>query len=206
MGTLLKTNTRWLACCALATLVATGCGDMLYVEMEVPEVCNNVGDAGFAGLDPALLAAAQDAGIELDAGVQTVAYDFAYPLAQALPGGDALSGAEGEVSLLNVTFIAESGITDFSFIEHASIVVSPPPGAALQTRTLLEYTQTPATAGQSSIVLEGQRFDLMEYVKRGALHLSMSLTGRLPLGGWSTTIRACGYVRGRYNYLNGPPQ
>jgi hypothetical protein len=184
----------------VAALIVTGCGDLMFVEMELPEVCNQMGDAGFEGVDPALIAAAEAQGIPLDLGVQTVSQNFDFPLADNLPGANSAE-FDGELSLIRVVFTAESGITDFSFVDSATIGVAPPAGSHLQSRTLLEYVKTPESAVLPTMTLDGARFDLIEYMRAGALQLSVSMTGRLPLQAWNVSVQGCGYLRGKYKYL-----
>jgi len=196
-------RTRFIASCVLVTAIAlaTGCGDLFFVEVEMPEVCNNVADAGFEGLDPALIAAAADAGITVPE--TTMSYAFDFPLTDQLPTGISDS-AEGELSLLSLALTADHGIPDFSFLRKASIEVAST-GTGLGAKTLLAYERTAETADDKTILLEGDRFNLMDYMRQGNLNMTISVTGTLPLSEWSATMRACGYLRGRFNYLEAQP-
>ncbi len=177
----------WLqlsACGALAAL-ASGCGDLLYVEGDVPEACITEANAGFQGFPVP--------------GTYTVNRDFNYDVGSL----DALTNedVEAQAKLLSLTLTANQGLTDMGFIQHVKAVANAPADANLPPLTLIDYTKPASGQAGQTISFAADQTDVLPYFADGKLQLSVEITGSIPQNDWSVDAKGCLSVKGKVKYF-----
>lgn len=161
----------------------TGCSELLFLEIEQPEICQVLPGETFSGSEYSR---------ELQIDIQS-----------QLPGID-LSSPQGLQSIFRLTrvdFIARSGITDFDFISNADIRILPPEGSSLLPAHVIDYARNGAETGTTLSMTGNEDVDLYDYLTGGDIFVDASLAGTLPSEEWSMDIRVCLYVNVRANYL-----
>ncbi|HZH02609.1 MAG TPA: hypothetical protein VEY30_02425 [Myxococcaceae bacterium] len=179
----LSRSTLGLACALL-----TGCGDLFYAEVEVPEVCVTEADAGLEGVPVP--------------GTHTVSRAFNYDIGSAL-GTITTEGVDSEARLLTLTLTANRGISDMDFLDAIQVYAAAPPDSGLSDLKLVDYQQPAAAQGARTISLTAQQDNIIPYVTADALKLNVTFTGQIPQSSWSVDARGCLYIRGKYKYLSG---
>jgi hypothetical protein len=177
----------WLqlsACGALAAF-ASGCGDLLYAEGDVPEACITEKDAGFQGFPIP--------------GTYTVSREFKYDVGAI----DVLTDedVDAEAKLLSLTLTANSGLQDMGFIDHVKGVATGPAGSNLPPLTLIDYTKPAGGAAERSVSFAADQTDVLPYFADGKLQLAVEITGSIPQNDWSVDARGCLAVKGKVKYL-----
>lgn len=196
---------------ALATLLLFGAcdGPLFFAELEEPRLCKTLQDLPFEGVA---------AGGELR-------YRLALPVGAEVPlfalGDGGTSDVDTEIRLIEFALLRESGILDFNSVESAEVSVEPPPGASVAAATLLSYTRDPSDLpGDTLIVAGDEGVNLVPYLfdpgttdagvpvagdggtaEEGVV-VEIRMTGALPEDPWMADLRACIYMRTRFNYLN----
>lgn len=174
---------RPLLLLAALAVALSGCGDLLFLEIEQPEICQVLPGEAFSGSE--------------------YSRELQIDLQGQLPGLD-LSSPQGLESLFRLTrvdFIARSGITDFDFISEADIRILPPEGSNLLPAHVIDYHRNGAETGSTLSMTGNQDVDLYDYLTGGAVVVDASLVGSLPPDEWSMDIRVCMYVKLRADYL-----
>lgn len=197
---------------AAATLLVAACdgGPLFFAELEEPRLCKTIDNIPFEGTAP---------GSELR-------YRLGIPIASELPlfasGDGGTSDVDTEVRLIEFALLRESGILDFNAVESVRVAVQPAPGASQPEATLLSYVRDPADLpGDTLIVAGDQDVNLVPYIfdpatvdggtpsmldggtaEDGTIAVEVVMSGELPEDPWVADVRACIYMRTRFNYLN----
>lgn len=171
--------------------------------ITVHEVCRPVRTVSFTGAG--LLSGAEVE--ELSSGPITLDLSSWVP-ADMTGGGFGTLDADIDVRLLRAIFTAESGVSDFGFVESATGYLSmpraaaplddggmggdsPDAGAAFATRNVLNYQRSGADAPSPlAIPLVGD-FDASDILSQGPVELELILTGVVPESAFSVGIELC---------------
>lgn len=167
-----------------ALLLATsGCGDLLFLEVEQPEVCKTLPEQVFAGSQTSM----------------TLTVNIGQEL-QGL-GFDSPEGIEPFVSLKRARLVARQGIDNFDFLDSVRIRLLPPEGSSQAPLTAVDYTRTGPTG--STLELPGsEELDVSGYISQETVRLEASFSGRMPPEQWSMDMQVCLYGRARVDYLD----
>lgn len=161
----------------------SGCGDLLFLEIEQPEICQILPGETFSGSE-------YSRELQIDVQGQLPGIDLSTP-----------QGLSSVFRLTRVDFIARSGITDFDFISEADIRILPPEGSGLLPAHVIDYHRKGAQTGPTLTMTGNQDVDLYAYLTGGEIIVDTSLAGTLPTEEWSMDIEVCMYVNIRANYL-----
>lgn len=178
---------RGLALAAALPLLATGCGQVLFAQVDAPAV--TVTRDGVA--IPAL-----PAGLPL-------ALAIPLDLSPALPGTAADVTTDVRLTGLSTAIQAGSALADLGAVQGVTVTAEPPPGGAVAATRVCAYTRpspAPSPAPTSLALACDGSIDLSAYLASGALTLAFSATVdpgvSLPswtaavTGDFSVTIRA----------------
>lgn len=166
-----------------ALLVAsTGCGDILFFEVEQPAICKVVENQAFGG-------SRYSATIDLDVSQEI----------QGLGVGD-LQGVDLFVSLKRAKLVARSGISNFDFIDRAKVSVMPIVSSGPPPLQVLAYERQGSTGTEVELAA-GEPVNISPYISAETLRAEAELSGRLPSENWSIDIEVCLYSRARVRYL-----
>jgi hypothetical protein len=176
-----------------AALALTAC-DQLYVEAQVPNLCQHLAGqrftvppevrAQYALLPPALTSAYElDKSFEFDVSVQVPSE---------------LQHLESRFTLTSVRITAVAPTTDFGFLQSASVTLEAPTAAGLAPHAI-EYQRT--TAHPTELVWSGDNFDLSPYLATGTLRYTVAMVGTLPDGDVAADIEVCASAAVKLNYL-----
>ncbi|HLT30243.1 MAG TPA: hypothetical protein VK013_09365 [Myxococcaceae bacterium] len=168
---------------AAVSLALAGCGDLLFLEVEQPEICQVLPGQPFSGSE-------YSRELQIDIQGQLPGIDLSSP-----------QGLESVFRLSRVDFIARTGITDFDFISEADIRILPPEGSNLLPAHVIDYHRNGVETGETLSMTGRQDVDLYAYLTGGNIVVDASLVGTLPPEEWTMDIRVCMYVKIRANYL-----
>lgn len=168
----------------LPLLAVTGCGPVLFAEVETPKAC-----VGLAGV--AVPGAGAASGI---------ATDLEYDLGAELPVLEE-PDVEYEVRVLSLTIAAAPG-TDLSGVSRVRVLALGAPGSTLPPYEVLSYVRAPDAAPTDAIVASGRaNVDLGKYLEAGRLDLrAIYEGGGLPASDWIADVEGCFYVRAKVDY------
>jgi hypothetical protein len=167
---------------AVLLLALPGCDNLLFAEVEQPEVCKTLPDQLFDG--------------------STYSQTLSVDIGEDLPGFDVSSpeGLDSVFRLTRVDFIAKTGITDFDFVDSAKITVLPPEGTDLPEVQVIDFQREGATTGTVSMTGTND-VDLYAYLTQGRVFVNAALVGRLPDDEWSMDMKICLYAKVTADYL-----
>lgn len=168
-----------------AALLGSACGELLFVQVEVAEICKT-----FEG--------------QTVPGVPTDV-EGAFAFDEELPLGEVLSQVDEDLAtldarLVGMSFLARSGIEDFAFADELSVDVETSDGA-LPALALVRYTREASAAAPKQLELEVAPNDLTPYLRAPAVKLKTALRGALPRHDWQMDVRACLSAKGHVRYL-----
>jgi hypothetical protein len=169
-----------------AAVVLSGCGPLLFAEVESEETCLTLPDIAFPGAH----------------GAAGTAADLGYDLAAELPLLDE-EEVDAELRLLTVRIAPAQGTTvDLSGVEQVRIVARLPPGSGRPDRELLRYDRDPAAPPPHAIEATGPAdVNLADWLTDGELALRAEYAGTsLPAEDWTAQVRACFHARVKYDY------
>lgn len=178
----------------LAAALALSACDQVYLEAEVPNLCQKLAGQTFV-IPPelraryALLPPALAQGIE-------VGKSFDFDLAVQVP--PELQQLESRFTLTSVRITAVAPSTDFGFLQSASVTLEAPSDATLPPHTI-DYQR--ATPRPTEVLWQGQDFDLGPYLRSGSLRYTVSMVGTLPETDVGADIEVCASAAVRLNYL-----
>lgn len=173
----------------LLLALGTGCGDSLYLEGGVSQLCQRLSGQRF--VVPQLPAAI--AQLTLTKPI-TVERTFAFDITAQLP--PALSNSEIAIALDTMTLTPGQGTPDLSFIDGAQVTLEPPPASTLPKQVVVRQATSPST-----LSFDGQDLELYPYLKDGVLSYTVALTASaMPPSDVSADIAACANVSVRWDY------
>ena len=160
-----------------------GCDNLLFAEVEQPEVCKTLPDRLFDG--------------------STYSQTLAVNIGEDLPGFDVSSpdGLDSVFRLTRVDFRAKTGITDFDFVDSARITVLPPEGTDLPPVEVIHFQRDGADTTDTLSMRGANDVDLYAYLTQGQVFVNSELVGRLPASEWSMDMKICLYAKVTADYL-----
>ena len=162
----------------------SGCGDMLYAEVEVEELCQEAANQEFE---------ASPAGVNI-----TIDRDFEYPFDLGL---DAVEGFSGEAQLKHMILRPADGLAQLDFIDAAQVELSGPENSGLPPLKVVDFVKGSPSA-DGSVTLSGDEQNVMPYLESGMVKLKTLITGTLPTTAWKANVQTCMFVKARYPYMN----
>ncbi len=166
-------------------VMLSGCGDVLFLEGSVNQLCQKLPAQRFR-VPPRARAAVP--------GSITLERRFDFDVTAQLPAE--LSRAELVIALDRLTLTSAQGTTDLRFIDKARVILEAPPATTL-TPTVLEAE----AATQEAVRFNGEALELSPYLKSGVLSYTVALTASsMPTGEMSADVDACANVSMRWNY------
>lgn len=168
----------------LSLVSLTGCGPLLFAEVEARTVCVGLDAIAFPGAGAA------------SEGVNALQYDLGSEL-PVLEEPD----VEFELRILRLRIAGAPG-TDLSGIDRVRVLALPPPGSSLPAYEVLSYTRDPDAPAASVLVAGGHtNLDLGPYLESGRLDLRAEYAGSgLPAEDWTADVEGCFYVRALVDY------
>jgi hypothetical protein len=166
----------------LLVVASTGCGDLLFLEVEQPALCKVVENQAFGGSQYA-------ATIDLNVSQEI----------QGLGIGN-IQGVDLFINLQRAKLVARSGISNFDFIDKAKITVMPIVSSGPPPLEVLSYERK-GPSGTEVELAAGQPTNISPYITAETLRAEAEISGRLPSENWSIDIEVCLYSRARVNYL-----
>lgn len=157
-------------------LALAGCGS-LYTEIDEPQVCQTISSVQVPGV-PANT-------------VHGVAVPVTFSLHKEL---GSTKGVTGEVEVIQVVLTADTGVTDFGFIQIAQLNVDVPDGGGLFV-PVVEYTQPASYTPSSTLEMPGNGSNVFDEVASGNVDASLALTGNFPTTAWSADLQICVEVK-----------
>lgn len=203
----MATSNKLTGALLLASLLATGCNQPLFfAELEEPRLCKTIEEIPFFGTPPG----------------SDLRYEVGIPIASELPLFAGGQDVETDIHLIEFALLRRGGILDFNDVETAEVIVRTAPGASEPDALLLSYQRDPANLPGDTLIVGGDRqVNLLPYIfdpgttdggppssldggtaDEGTIGVEVVMTGELPEEAWSADIRACIYMRTRFNYLN----
>lgn len=173
--------------------ILTSC-DQLFVEANVPELCQHLDRQQFrvppeVRAQYAQLPPGQTEDYEL---AKTFDFDVAFKLPAELRKIDAC------FSLTYVKLTAVAPTTDFGFLTSASITLVPATESALSPYTMSYEREA---AAPKEIVWHGDKTDLTPYLRAGVLRYSLVMVGHLPDEDVTADVDVCASATVKFNYL-----
>ncbi len=163
---------------AALLLAGAGCGDPLYVNVEIPRVCITQGPFTVPGLPiagEAEIPYAVDLGTEL-------------PLLRT-------RGVEELVLVVEEARLTPlSGAPDLSGVTDAALL------AGVERAKVLRYTRDPAAPPPTALVLTGGSTNLAPYATSGTLPILLALSGQPPRTAWSGEVTTCLRAQSKVTY------
>ena len=179
-------RTRILSLLCASALLASGCGDLLFLEAETPEVCKTqLGDLirGF----PVAVEGTIEQGIDFPVGA------FGET---ALPEGS----LELVLRAKSFSVTATDPTIDLSGIKNATVYARRA-GESGRGTELLSFTRTAGSPASNRFELTGdQEVNLLEFNRGEELELLFVASGAMPTRDWTPELRGCTGIRARGNY------
>lgn len=177
---------------SLTTVLAlflTGCGDVLFLEGSVNQLCQRLPAQRFGV--PAVPSAVAN---QLPKSI-TLERRFDFDITAQLP--PELDRAQLTISLDRMTLTAASSATDLRFIEAAHVTLEPPANSKLPPKAVARVAESSA----SRLKLAGDDLELLPYLESGVLSYTVALTAStMPQTEVAADVDACANVSLRWNY------
>jgi hypothetical protein len=168
-------------------LCASACGDSLYLEGSVNQLCQKLSSQRFAV--PALPV------LPVIDRPLTVERRFDFDITAQLPA--ALQDADVTIGLDRMTLTAGGMMPDLRFVNAAQVTLEPPPDSLLPKRVVVKS----AAADPRTLLFEGRDLELMPYLSRGVLSYTIALTASaMPPSDLTADLDACANVAIRWDY------
>jgi hypothetical protein len=176
-----------------AALALTAC-DQLYLEAQVPDLCQRLATQRFS-----IPAELRDRYLqlppELANGIE-LGKSFDFDVNVQVP--PELQHLESRFTLTSVRITAAAPTQDFGFLQSARMTLEAPTETALAPHTI-EYART--EAHPTEILWQGENFDLGPYLSTGTLRYTVALVGSLPDTDVAADIEVCASAAVRLTYL-----
>lgn len=172
---------------ALIALMATACGDSLYLEGAVNQLCQTLPSQRFVvpklPVVPVLIKPL------------TVERRFDFDITAQLPA--AMKGATLTIGLERMTLTADASTSDLKFVNAAQVTLEPPPDSQLPKRVVVKS----ADASPRTLLFEGNDLELAPYLSSGVLSYTVALTATaMPPSDVTADLAACANVAVRWDY------
>jgi hypothetical protein len=169
-----------------ALLMLSGCGDVLFLEGAVNQLCQKLPAQRFR--------VPQRAETTVPTSV-TLERRFDFDVTAQLPAE--MKRAELIVALEQLTLSSAQGLTDLRLIDTARVTLEPPPATRLAPKVVLE-----AEAPTRQLVrFNGEELELSPYLQAGVLSYTVALTASsMPGGELSADVDACANVSVKWHY------
>jgi hypothetical protein len=165
-----------------------GCGPIFYAQLEEPELCKTV-SADFQAA-PVSVSGRQSVAIDLD--LRSELESFHRP------------DTSTQLKLEYVRFEAVRGISNFAFVDTATVNVQGTTSAECNLPALVDYRRDPSASPQSTLTFTGPNLlDLTACLSAEKVTLKTEFAGSLPSNDWSMTVKTCLSGKARINYLGG---
>jgi len=181
-------------------LTLAGCSSWLYAEFEEPQFCTTVGGIAI----PAVPVSIPDAGF-----VQDV--DLGLDLSKYTGNPD----IQVDVALLSLKLtITDGGVSDFGWVDNATLTITPAGQDAGVNDYMLSYTKDPAATPSPDLVVQGDPTkSLITYLASttsagdggatsSGFRMDAEFVGSPPNSDWEVAITPCASAKGHVNYLN----
>jgi hypothetical protein len=183
-----------LAALPLLAVGLSACGDVLYLEGAVNQLCQKLPAQSFR--TPALPQTLPE-GVAPPPAI-TIERRFDFDITAQLPGE--LSAAQLTIGLDRMTLTAR-GPVDLRMVQAAKVTLEPPVASTLPSKVVLEAAQ----ASASAIRFDGADLELAPYLESGVLSYTVALTAstaEMPasMNELSADVDACANVAVRWNY------
>jgi len=158
-------------------LLAAACGDVLYLEGSVNQLCQRMPAQPFSAPT-----------------TNTLERRFDFDITANLPSQ--LERAQLTIGLERMTVTA-NGATDLRFIEAAQVTLEPPPRSKLPPRVVVRASEP----NPRQLQFEGDDFELAPYLQSGVLSYTVVLSSStMPATTVAADIDACANVALRWDY------
>jgi len=167
----------------LPALLLTGCGDVLYLEGSVNQLCQKLPAQSFQipGVHGPTVPAT------------TMARRFDFDITAKLPRQ--LDNAQLTIGLERMTVTA-NGPTDLRFIEAAKVTLEPPAKSTLPPRVVFRAAESSPTM----VRFDGDDIELVPYLQSGVLSYTVELSAAAMPATMVADIDACANVALRWDY------
>lgn len=163
-----------------ALLACTACGDLLYLEGSVNQLCQTLPAQSFFP--------SQSRGVTLER-------RFDFDVTARLP--PQLERAQLTIGLERMTVSSPSGKPDLRFVEAAQVTLEPPAKSALPPVVVVRALE-PST---NTVRFVGDDVELVPYLQSGVLTYTVRLTtSAMPTNDVVADIDACANVAVRWDY------
>lgn len=167
----------------LPALLLTACGDVLYLEGSVNQLCQKLPAQSFqvTGVHgPTVPATSMERRFDFDITAQLPAQ---------------LERAQLTIGLERMTVTA-NGPTDLRFIEAAKVTLEPPPKSNLPPRVVFRAIES----SPSMVRFDGDDIELVPYLQAGVLSYTVALSAAAMPATMVADIDACANVALRWDY------
>jgi hypothetical protein len=181
MSTLMTRTRSFLLASVAVALGTTGCS-LVSAEANIPDACITRSGLTMQGLPVALPTATVN---------QSFTHDAFGDLKDLLGSND--QHLKAQVRFITATFHMESGATDLSFLQAASLQVSSMDSSAgLAPIDVIDCHSGMCPFQSPTVEIQATgNADLVEYVRAGALRFDLGLTGTLPTNDWAVGLEVC---------------
>ena len=176
-----------------AALALTAC-DQVYLEAQVPDLCQHLANQTFA-IPPELRARYAQLPPELTQAFE-LGKSFDFDVSVQVPAE--LQHLQSRFTLTSIRITAVQPTTDFGFLQSARVTLEAPTDGTLAPHTL-EYQR--ATPHPTEVLWNGEAFDLGPYLATGTLRYTVALVGTLPDTDVGADLEVCASAAVRLNYL-----
>jgi hypothetical protein len=167
----------------ISALLLTACGDVLYLEGSVNQLCQKLPAQSFTAIGihgPTVPAT-------------TLEQRFDFDIATQLP--KQFDHAQLTIGLERMTVTAK-GPTDLRFIEAAKVTLEPPPSSLLPPRVVFRAVESSPT----TVRFDGDDIELVPYLQSGVLSYTVALSAAALPTTMVADIDACANVALRWDY------
>jgi hypothetical protein len=184
----MKTTTLRRAMWLFAALPLTGCQQVFFAEVEVPQLCQKLPTQQFEGVP---------AELQFQGKLER---EFDYSIEEFLGEAD-LSSLEGEAQLTTMSLKKLADSPALTFINAARVELLTPEGTELPVLKIIDYQKKPDEVGDE-LSFNGDKIDVLPYLRAGKVKLKAMLEGSMPSEPWAADVEACFYMRARYYYYD----
>ena len=166
----------------LGALVLLPACPLLDIEAQVADTCATYHDVQVPALPPA---------------TPTISQQFTFDQLQSI---DQLANLDGTMTFTRAIAHATSGISDFSFVNDASLTIaSGDPSSTLPSVVVFACTDC-GTPTPTLDVATGTPIDAKAYVASGSLVVTVDLSGQAPTVDWTMDVDVCMAAYVSYTY------
>ena len=172
-----------LACLATIAISLSGCGRLIYADIDVPQICKPLDRVEFPAAPPELRA--------------TLSNRFEFDIASEL-GRIGAAGLRANAELQQMTLSPMNEGDNFDFIESATLDLQSPSESQGMKATIVHYQRGQARDIRRLLLAADASPDLVPYLNQGKVVLTGSFTGQMPPTPWSAAATVCAHVAASY--------